>query len=163
MKLRNYFTMLVLTFCMFILTACPANNGTIIFPDVSGIWDWTVNFTNNECDGMNGYQLVIKITQSEETGTWTSYSNSDVNFACPLETGVYTIDKDGNVSINLNNYKFDPQGCNNKTPADAIVTIQITAVVSSNTISGVQTEHWSSVSANVTNCLKTGKISAVKR
>lgn len=166
MKLKHVSIMLSLVLCLCLLTACPTNNPINdgeTYPDVAGTWDWIVTFTQNDCDGGTGYNIILVITQNEGTGTWTSYDNLDTGLTCALEKGNYTMDKDGNVTIDLNNYKFDPQGCNNDTPDDAIVTIHITAAATSTQMTGTQTEYWTSVSVGVTNCQKVGNVTATKR
>lgn len=173
MKLKHALIMVSLVFCLCFFTGCPTNNNTgngnnggnngDTYPDVAGIWDWAVAFSQNDCDGGNGYNVILVITQDEGTGTWTSYDSLDTNLTCALETGTYTMDVNGNVTIDLVNYQFDPGGCNNDTPADAVVTIHITAVATSTQMTGTQTEHWSAASLGVTDCKKEGDVTAAKR
>jgi hypothetical protein len=165
MKFKSVFIMLALALCLLLISACRTNDTVIdeTYPDVAGTWDWIVNFTQNGCDGGAGYNVILVITQDEGTGTWTSYDNSDTNLTCPLETGIYNMDINGNVSIDLSNYQFDPQGCNNDTPPDARVTIHITALATSTHIDGTQTEYWTSVAMGVTDCKKEGNVTADKR
>lgn len=172
MKLKHALIILCLILCLCFFTGCPTNNNTgngnngdngNTYPDVAGIWDWVVTFTQNDCDGGNGYNVILEITQDEGTGTWTSYDSLDTNLTCALETGTYTMDVNGNVTIDLNNYKFDPAGCNNDTPPDAVVTIHITAVAASTQMTGTQTEYWTAASLGVTDCKKEGNVTAAKR
>lgn len=175
MKLKHVFIMLSLVLCLCLLTACPGNDNTgnnnngnnnngDTYPDVAGTWDWIVTFTQTDCDGGAGYNVILVITRDEGTGTWTSYDDSDTNLTCPLETGNYTMDINGNVTIELNNYLFDPGKCNDDVPADdARVTVQITALATSTQMTGTQTEYWTSVSLGVTDCKKKGNVTATKR
>jgi hypothetical protein len=163
MKLKIVFMMLSLVLCLFLLSACPGNDNGDTYPDVAGTWDWIVTFTQNACDDGTGYNVILVITQNGGSGTWTSYDDSDTGLLCPLESGTYTMDTDGNVTINLNDYDFDPQDCNDDTPDDATVTIQITALATSTQMTGTQTEYWTSASWGVTNCQKVGNITATKR
>jgi len=163
MKTRNTFLVMGLLIGLVFSSGCPGDNGDDVdtYPDVAGTWDWTVTFSRNDCDGGTGYQVILAITQNGNTGTWTSYDPSDMN--CPLEEGTYTIDTSGNVTITLEDYLFDPLGCNGSTPDDAMVSIEITAVATSTQMTGTQTEHWTSEDWGVFDCVKIGAVSATKR
>lgn len=159
MKGKQIVFLVILAALILFGAGCDGNEETETYPDVAGTWDWHVDFSVNECDGGTGYDVVLKITQDGNTGTWESYDDEDTGFACVIEKGTYTLDTEGNVTIDLEDYT--PGACSS-IPEKATVTIRIRARVNGDTMTGTHTEFWT-LEGWVTDCKKEGSVTATKR
>lgn len=112
----------------------------IVFPDIAGTWDWVITFTTNTCDDSTTQQGYVVITRNDSstdttTGTIMIYISEDINLTCPLWTLNYTLDSNGNLTVNQT-LPFDPQHCSINNSSDTMGDMQMNLLASDVSISG---------------------------
>lgn len=80
------------------------------YPDIAGTWTWVFTFTTNTCGDETQDTSIVVVTQNQGSGTGTVYDVEDTNFTCPMLAFNYTMDTNGNMTVN-ETVALDPNQC----------------------------------------------------
>jgi hypothetical protein len=130
---------------LIIITLWPGCNKSveeILVPDIGGTWDWIFNFTDNNCypytTEEEGYAIITQdyVDSETTTGTVEIYNKDDEDLDCPVWTFDYTMDSNGNMTIEQEDVPYDPQECANSASPDAEGDILMTLDATASPITG---------------------------
>jgi len=135
---KKIYLMVLVIIALLFISGCKGTD--IVFPDIAGTWDWVLTFDTNTCDSGSTQTGFVVITRNDSdtettTGTIRIYVSDDTSLTCPLWTLTYTLDSNGNLTVNQT-LQFDPQQCSTSTSPDTMGDIQMSLVATDTSISG---------------------------
>lgn len=135
--LKNLFIFITVIVFMMLFWGC---NNAVVFPDIAGTWDWVINFTTNECEDsttVDGYAVITQNESETDTvsGTIRIYEKIDINLTCPIWTMNYTMQENGNLTVN-ETLPFDSQQCASSSAPDTMGIIVMNLLATDISISG---------------------------
>lgn len=133
---RSFFLVLMMV-AGFGLTGCKDHS---VFPDIAGTWNVYISFTENTCNSDATEKQVAVVTCSESGTDTTSgqirvYDPLDTNLTCPLWIFDFTLDREGNLTIDQT-LQYDPQHCSGTPWPDTWGDVQMNMTATDVLISG---------------------------
>lgn len=135
--LKRLMVFLVITCILLVFFSCKkSSTDDPAYPNIAGTWTWVLTFTTNTCGDEAQETSTVVVTQTEGSGTATIYDIEDTNHTCPIIKCNYTIDTNGNMTVN-ETVAFDPNQCVENGPSPGTtININMTLTGTSTLISG---------------------------
>lgn len=135
--LKRLMILLVIIGVILVFFSCKKSSvDELTYPDIAGTWTWVFTFTTNTCGDETQETSIVVVTQNEGSGTGTVYDGEDTNLTCPMITFNYTMDTNGNMTIN-ETVDFDPNQClEDGSPPGTTISINMTLAATNTAING---------------------------